>query len=74
MFFIDPKNTATNNLSFHKDDLNTDKHKLYRDMFHDIIINGQGLIISLFAAILNISTKNKSHLVIYRTELIKYIQ
>jgi hypothetical protein len=72
MFLIYPKISPRIICTFYKDDINIDKLKLHKDMFHDII-KGQGLIVSLFADILNIF-KNKSYLVIHLTELRKCIQ
>ncbi|XP_025422525.1 uncharacterized protein LOC112692168, partial [Sipha flava] len=72
MFLIDPKISPEIICTFYKDDINIDKLKLHRDMFHGII-KGQGLIVSSFADILNIF-KNKSYLVIHLTELRKCIQ
>jgi len=72
MFLIDSKISPQIVCTFYKDDLNIDKLKLHRDMFHDIIKN-QGLIVSSFSDKLNIS-KNKSYLVIHLTELRKCMQ
>ncbi|XP_025423132.1 uncharacterized protein LOC112692620 [Sipha flava] len=69
---IDPKISPQTICTFYKDDINIDKLKIHRDIFHDII-KGQGLIVSSFADILNIF-KNKSYLVIHLTELRKCIQ
>jgi hypothetical protein len=62
MFLIDPKISPQIICTFYRDDKNIDKLKFHRDIFHDII-KGQGLIVSLFADILNIF-KIKSYLVI----------
>ncbi|XP_022159917.1 zinc finger MYM-type protein 1-like [Myzus persicae] len=72
MFFIDPSISPQLICEFYKDDLNIDKLKLHRDMFHDII-KGQGLNVSSFSDVLNIA-KDKPHLVIHLTELKKCIQ
>ncbi|XP_060861856.1 zinc finger MYM-type protein 1-like [Metopolophium dirhodum] len=72
MFFIDPSISPQLICEFYKDDLNIDKLKLHRDMFHDII-RGQGLNVSSFSDVLNIA-KDKPHLVIHLTELRKCIQ
>ncbi|XP_026819100.1 zinc finger MYM-type protein 1-like [Rhopalosiphum maidis] len=72
MFFIDPSISPQLICEFYKDDLNIDKLKLHRDMFHDII-RSQGLNVSSFSDVLNI-TKDKPHLVIHLTELKKCIQ
>jgi hypothetical protein len=72
MFLIDSKISPEIICTFYKDDINIDKLKLHRDMFHDII-KGQGLIVLSFADILNIF-KNKSYLVIHLTDLRKCIQ
>lgn len=72
MFFIDPSISPQLICEFYKDDLNIDKLKLHRDMFHDII-KGQGLNVSSFSDVLNIA-KDKPYLVIHLTELRKCIQ
>lgn len=48
---------------FYKNDLNINKFKLHRDVFHNII-KDQGLTVSSFANVLNIF-KDKPHLVIF---------
>ena len=53
MFFEDPSISPQLICEFYKDDLNIDKLKLHRDMFHDII-KGQGLNVSSFSDVLNI--------------------
>lgn len=71
MFLIDSKKLSPQIIyTFYKDDLIINALKLSRDMIHDII-KDQGLIVSSFAVMINIS-KKKSHLVIHLIELIKY--
>lgn len=54
MFFIHPKILTQIILEFSSDDLNINKLKLHRDMFHDVM-KGQSLTVSLFANVLNIT-------------------